>query len=108
MLALNVGTPQLFWFERFRRDVRVLFAAAIAILIGMWLERFIIIVSSLTRDALPSSWHDFIPTWVDWGILFGSLSLFGLCFLLFLRFVPSAALGELRRHCFETAVEARP
>jgi Ni/Fe-hydrogenase subunit HybB-like protein len=96
-----VLTPQLFWVARLRRSPAVLFVAGLAILAGTWMERFIIIVSSLSRSALPSSWHGFVPTWVDWGILIGSMSVFGLCFLLFLRFVPAVALSELRRHRFE-------
>jgi molybdopterin-containing oxidoreductase family membrane subunit len=105
MLALNVGTPQLFWFARCRRSIAVLFGASLAILAGMWLERFVIVVSSLARAGLPSSWFDYVPTWVDWGILVGSLSIFGLCFLLFLRFVPVAAISELRRQRSERAME---
>jgi molybdopterin-containing oxidoreductase family membrane subunit len=101
MMSLNVLTPQLFWVARLRRSPAVLFAAGLAILAGMWMERFVIIVSSLSRSALPSSWRGFVPTWVDWGILIGSISVFGLCFLLFLRFVPAVALSELRRHVFE-------
>jgi Ni/Fe-hydrogenase subunit HybB-like protein len=101
MLALNVITPQLFWLRRFRRNTAVLFVSGLAILIGMWIERFVIVVSSLTRGALPSSWHGYVPTWVDWSIFAGSVSLFGFCFLLFLRFIPAAAIGELRRHRFE-------
>ncbi len=100
MLALNVLTPQLLWFARCRRSTSVLAAASVAILTGMWLERFIIVVSSLARNDLPSSWFDYVPTWVDWGIFAGSLGIFGMCFLLFLRFVPLAALDELRRDRF--------
>ncbi|HYT66646.1 MAG TPA: NrfD/PsrC family molybdoenzyme membrane anchor subunit [Vicinamibacterales bacterium] len=108
MLALTVLTPQLFWFRRFRCNVSILFGAAVAILMGMWLERFVIVVASLSRGGVPSKWHDYVPTWVDWGILFGSLSIFGLFFLLFLRFVPAAAMGELRRSRFEMLVETKP
>jgi molybdopterin-containing oxidoreductase family membrane subunit len=107
MLALNVLTPQLFWFARVRRSPRVLMPAAVAILVGMWLERFVIVVASLSRGSLASSWHDYAPTWVDVGLLAGSFGVFGLLFLVFLRFVPMAALGELRRHRFEMRTEAR-
>jgi molybdopterin-containing oxidoreductase family membrane subunit len=96
MTALNVLTPQLFWSRRMRRSTRVLFAASAGILVGMWLERFVIIVTSLNRDFLTSSWHFYAPTWVDWGILAGSLGLFGLLFLLFARFVPSVAISEVK------------
>jgi molybdopterin-containing oxidoreductase family membrane subunit len=96
MTALNVLTPQLFWSRRMRRSTRVLFAASAGILVGMWLERFVIIVTSLNRDFLTSSWHFYAPTWGDWGILAGSLGLFGLLFLLFARFVPSVAISEVK------------
>jgi molybdopterin-containing oxidoreductase family membrane subunit len=107
MVVLNIATPQLFWFARCRRSPGVLFGAAIAILAGMWLERFVIVVASLAQGALPSSWFDYAPTWVDWGIFAGSLSVFGLVFLLFLRFVPAAAIAELRRHQLESRLEGR-
>jgi molybdopterin-containing oxidoreductase family membrane subunit len=107
MLVLTVGTPQLFWSARARQRPPILFGAAIAILIGMWIERFVIVVTSLAQDGLPSSWSGYVPTWVDWGILVGSLSIFGLFFLLFLRFVPAAVLAELRRDRFEKATGAR-
>jgi molybdopterin-containing oxidoreductase family membrane subunit len=97
MIAGNVVTPQLLWWKRFRTSPRVLFAAALAILIGMWLERFIIIVASLHRDFLPSSWAFYRPTWVDLGLLFGSVGLFGVLFLLFVRFVPFVAISEMKR-----------
>jgi Ni/Fe-hydrogenase subunit HybB-like protein len=96
MTILNVGTPQLFWIKRCRTNVVVLFVASLGILAGMWMERFIIIVSSLNRDFLTSSWHIYIPTWVDWGILAGSMGLFELLFLLFIRFVPGVAISEVK------------
>ena len=96
MIALNVLTPQLFWFRRARRSAPVLLVAGVAILVGMWLERFVIIVGSLARDFLPSSWASYYPTWVDLSILAGSVGFFALLFLLFLRFLPLAALSELQ------------
>src|SRR5215475_815362 len=97
MITCNVIVPQIFWWKRFRTSVGVLFAAGAAILIGMWLERFIIIVTSLDRSFLASSWHLYRPTWVDFGLLFGSLGQFGLLFLLFVRFVPFVAISEVKR-----------
>jgi hypothetical protein len=67
------------------------------------MERFIIIVTSLNRDFLTSSWHIYIPTWVDWSILAGSLGLFGFLFLLFVRFVPSVAISEVKSLSIELA-----
>jgi molybdopterin-containing oxidoreductase family membrane subunit len=97
MIAANVLTPQLFWFRRLRTSASVLFGASLVILAGMWTERFIIIVTSLNRDFLPSSWHFYSPTWVDWSILLGTVSLFGLLFLLFIRFLPFVALHEMKQ-----------
>jgi molybdopterin-containing oxidoreductase family membrane subunit len=106
-MALNLLTPQLFWWERFRRSLPALFTAGVAVLVGMWLERFLIIVSSLNRDFLPSSWHLYAPTLVDLGILAGSLGMFALLFLLFLRFVPLVSLSEVKALRHELAREAR-
>jgi Ni/Fe-hydrogenase subunit HybB-like protein len=103
MLALNLLTPQLFWSARLRTSPPVLFMGALAILAGMWLERFILIVTSLNRDFLPSSWHLYRPTWVDWSILGGSVAFFCLLFLLFLRFVPFVPISELKRLRYELA-----
>jgi Ni/Fe-hydrogenase subunit HybB-like protein len=97
MLTCNVLVPQLFWSKRCRTSVRVLFAASAAILLGMWLERFVIIVTSLDRGVLASSWHLYRPTWVDLGLLLGSLGQFGFLFLLFVRFVPFVAISEVKR-----------
>jgi Ni/Fe-hydrogenase subunit HybB-like protein len=103
MTMLNVATPQLLWFRRLRTNAVALFLASLGILAGMWMERFIIIVTSLNRDFLTSSWHIYIPTWVDWGILAGSFGLFGFLFLLFLRFVPSVAISEVKALRIELA-----
>jgi Ni/Fe-hydrogenase subunit HybB-like protein len=106
MLACNVLTPQLFWSGRLRTHVPTLFGAALAILLGMWLERFIIIVASLNRDFLPSAWHFYSPTWVDLSILGGSVCFFALLFLLFIRFVPFTPISELRELRHELLAEA--
>jgi molybdopterin-containing oxidoreductase family membrane subunit len=96
MTALNILSPQIFWVRRLRTNIPALVIASVGILIGMWLERFAIIVTSLNRDFLPSSWHFFAPTWVDFGVLAGSLGLFAFLFLLFVRFVPSVAVSEVK------------
>jgi molybdopterin-containing oxidoreductase family membrane subunit len=97
MLLCNVATPQLLWWKRCRTSARVLFAASGAILVGMWLERFVIIVTSLHRDFLASSWAFYRPTWVDLGLILGSVGFFGMLFLLFVRFVPFVAIAEMKR-----------
>ena len=97
MIFCNVITPQVLWWKRCRTSVPVLFGAGALILAGMWLERFLIIVVSLHRDFLPSSWHLYRPTWVDAGLLLGSIGMFGFLFLLFVRFVPFVAISEVKR-----------
>jgi molybdopterin-containing oxidoreductase family membrane subunit len=96
MLLCNSVVTQLFWSRRLRRNLKVLFVVALMVNVGMWLERFEIIVVSLSRDFLPSSWHIYAPTWVDLGILAGTLGFFGLLFLIFLRAVPFVPLAELK------------
>jgi molybdopterin-containing oxidoreductase family membrane subunit len=95
-LFCNVVVPQLFWFPSLRRNLGVLFVASILINVGMWAERFMIVAVSLHRDFVPSSWAMYVPTWVDWGLLFGSISMFGFLFLLFLRFLPAIPISEVK------------
>ncbi len=96
LLACNVLAPQLFWFRRARADVRVLFAVALVVNVGMWVERFVIVVVSLHRDFLPAAWGFFKPTVWDWSTLAGSLALFAFLFFLFIRVLPSISIFEVR------------
>jgi Ni/Fe-hydrogenase subunit HybB-like protein len=96
MVLCNVLTPQVFWLERARNNVAVLFIASILVNVGMWLERFVIIVVSLHRTYLPSGWGMFYPTLIDFGILVGALGLFFTLFLLFIRFLPMIAIWEVK------------
>ncbi|MBD3314251.1 MAG: hydrogenase, partial [Chitinivibrionales bacterium] len=96
MISCNVLVPQLFWFKKLRTSVPVLFIASILVNVGMWFERFVIVVSSLSRDFLPSSWDYYTPTVFDIGIFVGSFGLFLSLFLLFLRFVPIVAISEVK------------
>ena len=96
MFTCNVFAPQLFWFKRFRQSIPVMFALSIVINIGMWFERFVIIVTSLHRDFLPSSWGYFKPTFVDILTFVGSFGLFLTLFLLFVRFLPMIAMSEVK------------
>ena len=95
-MACNVLVPQIFWFRWARRNEVVLFVASILINVGMWAERFEIIAVSLTRDFVPSSWANYYPTWVDWSLLFGSISTFLFLFFMFLRFLPAIPIFELK------------
>jgi molybdopterin-containing oxidoreductase family membrane subunit len=96
MVSCNVLAPQVFWFKSLRRNLVVMFVVSILINIGMWFERFNIIVTSLHRDYLPSSWGYFRPTFVDLLTLAGSFGLFLTLFLLFVRFLPMIAMSEVK------------
>ena len=96
MISCNVLSPQLFWFKRFRTSIPVMFVVSILINIGMWFERFVIIVTSLHRDFLPSSWGYFRPTLVDIFTYAGTLGLFFTAFLLFIRWIPMIAIAEVK------------
>ena len=96
MVACNVFIPQLFWFKRFRRSIGVMFVVSLFVNIGMWFERFVIVVTSLHQDYIPSSWAMYIPTWYDWGITVGSFGWFFIWFLLFCRVLPTIAMAEVK------------
>jgi Ni/Fe-hydrogenase subunit HybB-like protein len=96
MVLCNVITPQLLWWKKARTSVAILFVLSIMVNIGMWFERFVIIVVSLHRAFLPSGWGMFYPTRVDVGILVGSFGLFFTLFLLFIRFLPMIAMWEIK------------
>ncbi len=95
MISCNVISPQLFWFKKLRTSIPVLFTLSIVVNIGMWFERFVIVMT-LSRDYLPSSWDYFSPTIYDIGIFIGSFGLFFTMFLLFLRFLPMVAMSEVK------------
>jgi molybdopterin-containing oxidoreductase family membrane subunit len=96
MIFCNVVTPQIFWFRSMRRNATVLFIASIFVNIGMWFERFVIIVTTLVRDFLPANWGYFSPTAIDVLTFVGSFGLFFTMFLLFCRFLPIIALSEVK------------
>lgn len=96
MMTCNVVSPQLFWFKKIRTNLTATFILAIVVNIGMWFERFVIIVTSIHRDYLPSSWSMFFPTWVDIGIYVGTIGIFFTCFLIFTRIFPVIAQSELK------------
>ena len=101
VVALNVGTIQALWSRRVRRSARVLFALSILINVGMWLERYLIVVGSLEHGFLPTTHGRYTATFWDWSTLAGTLGVFAFFMLLFLRFVPTMSMSELR----ETAEE---
>jgi len=96
MVTCNVIVPQLFWMRSWRRRPLRVLLVAVLVNVGMWFERFVIIVTSLHRDALPSSWGSFAPTWVDILTFAGTFGVFLSLFLLFLRFLPMVAISEVK------------
>ncbi|MEM9290904.1 MAG: NrfD/PsrC family molybdoenzyme membrane anchor subunit [Acidobacteriota bacterium] len=96
LIFCNAIAPQVFWFKKLRRSPLVLFIVSIIVSIGMWLERFIIVVTSLHRDFLPSSWGLYEGTFWDWSLYIGTFGLFLSLFFLFIRFVPMINIFEMR------------
>ena len=96
MMTCNVFSPQFMWFPKLRRSIMFSFFISIVVNIGMWFERFLIIVTSLHRDYLPSSWTMFSPTWVDIGIFIGTIGFFFVLFLLYSRTFPVIAQAEVK------------
>jgi molybdopterin-containing oxidoreductase family membrane subunit len=108
LIACNIVTPQFLWSRRVRRSVPLLFVISLIVNVGMWLERFVIVVISLHRDYLPSSWRMYYPTVWDFTHLVGSIGLFFTLLFLFIRVLPMISIFELRALVHETGEEASP
>lgn len=108
LIACNVVIPQLLWLPGVRANVLGLWLISIVVNVGMWLERFVIIVVSLHRDFLPSSWDIYRPTIYDWATYVGSIGLFLSLLFLFLRFLPLISIFEMRALVKETEVKGTP
>ncbi len=96
MVICNALVPQLFWFRKLRRNWMGLLFISLTINVGMWLERFNIVITSLSKDFLPSNWVSYTPTVIDIGVFAGTIGLFGVGVLLFMRYIPIMALSELK------------
>jgi Ni/Fe-hydrogenase subunit HybB-like protein len=96
MIVCNALVPQLFWFRKVRRNWLGLLSVSLIINIGMWLERYNIVITSLSKDFLPSNWVSYSPTIIDIGVFVGTIGLFGTGVLLFMRFIPMMAISELK------------
>src|SRR6059036_2123200 len=96
LLFCNIATPQVLWLQRVRTSAAALFVISLIVNIGMWLERFVIVVTSLHRDFLPSSWGMYYPTIWDVATFLGTLGLFATLFFLFVRFMPMISIFEMR------------
>jgi Ni/Fe-hydrogenase subunit HybB-like protein len=108
LITCNILIPQMLWSRRVRKSIPMLFFLSLVVQTGMWLERFIIVVTSLHRDFLPSSWGMFYPTAWDWATLAGSIGLFLALFFLFIRFLPMIAIFEMRGLVPETPGKGKP
>jgi Ni/Fe-hydrogenase subunit HybB-like protein len=95
LIFCNGIAPQILWYQPARRNIIVLFIVSLIVSVGMWLERFVIIVTSLSFEFMPSMWKIYYPRPVDWMIFIGTLGLFFLLFTLFARFVPVIAISEM-------------
>ncbi|HEV3163030.1 MAG TPA: NrfD/PsrC family molybdoenzyme membrane anchor subunit [Isosphaeraceae bacterium] len=102
LMACNVLAPQALWSRRVRTSVPALFIISLIINTGMWLERFVIVVTSLHRDFMPSSWGMYYPTFWDWATYIGSIGLFVALLFLFIRFLPMISIAEMRELVSET------
>lgn len=98
LLLFNCVFPQLLWSRKIRTNTLLLFLVALSINIGMWLERFVIVITSLAHDFVPSSWHMYSPTFWDWATFAGSIGLFFTLQFLFMRFLPMISISETREH----------
>jgi len=96
MITCNAIIPQLFWFKKIRKNITMVFIISLFINLGMWFERFVIIVTSLSKDFLPVNWTDYTPTVVEIGIYVGTLGLFTFAVLLFFKYIPMIAISEVK------------
>jgi molybdopterin-containing oxidoreductase family membrane subunit len=96
MVSCNVLSPQIFWFKKARTNIPLLFTVSILVNVGMWFERFNIIVTSLSHEFLPHGWGLYSMSWVEWGIMLGAFGWFFLLFLGFVKMLPSVAVAEVK------------
>jgi molybdopterin-containing oxidoreductase family membrane subunit len=96
MMSANVLSPQFMWIKKLRRSLLFTFFISIVVNIGMWFERFVIIVTSIHQDYLPSSWSMFHPTWVDIGVYVGTIGLFFTFYMAYVRYFPVLAISEVK------------
>jgi Ni/Fe-hydrogenase subunit HybB-like protein len=96
LVFCNIAVPQLIWFKRIRRSPLALFFISLAVNVGMWLERFVIIVQSLSKDFMPSAWHTYLPTVWDILTFVGTIGLFLTLLFLFVRVLPAISIFEMR------------
>jgi Ni/Fe-hydrogenase subunit HybB-like protein len=107
LLFTNLVVPQVLWFKKVRTNPLLLFFISLDVLVGMWLERFVIVIVSLSRDFLNSSFGQYYPTQWDWAIFIGTLGFFSACMFLFLRLLPAVSISELKTLLPEAEVKVK-
>src|SRR5712691_9278366 len=107
LILCNILVPQLLWSYKMRHNVAVLFIMSIVVNIGMWLERFVIVVISLTRDFVPSAWGRYSPTFWDWATFIGTMGMFVTLIFLFVRVLPAISIAEMRELVAETSEDEK-
>ena len=107
LILCNILSPQLLWFGKVRRNIAALFILSLVINTGMWLERFVIVVISLTRDFMPSAWGRYSATFWDYSTFIGTLGLFTMLMFLFVRGLPAIAISEMRELVHEESHSAK-
>jgi len=105
LILCNIITPQFLWIKKIRSNLLALWIISFIVSIGMWLERFVIVVTSLHRDYLPSSWGMYQPTQWDWGMFIGTIGFFFTLLFLFIRFLPMISIFEMRTILPEAEME---
>jgi molybdopterin-containing oxidoreductase family membrane subunit len=103
MITCNAIIPQLFWFKKIRKNITIVFIISLFINVGMWFERYVIVVTSLSKDFLPATWATYSPTITEVSIFAGTIGLFILGVLAFFRFVPTIAISEVKGVLKETS-----
>jgi Ni/Fe-hydrogenase subunit HybB-like protein len=96
MFICNAIIPQLLWFKKVRQNFVIVFIISLLINLGMWFERFNIVVTSLTKNYLPSAWASYTPTFVEVALFLGTLGIFSFGVLLFFRYIPMIAISEVK------------
>ena len=105
MIGANVLVPQLLWSRRIRRSLPILLIISLIVNVGMWFERFVIVVTSLHRDYIPAEWGYYNPTFFDWATYAGTIGLFFSLMFLFIRVLPIISIFEMRELVAESARE---
>jgi Ni/Fe-hydrogenase subunit HybB-like protein len=96
LITCNILIPQALWSRRVRMSIPAVFAIALVVNVGMWLERFVIVITSLERDFMPSAWNHYFPTIWDWATFFGTIGVFLSLMFLFIRGLPAISIFEMR------------